>query len=350
MSRTSKRSGFTLIELLVVLGVIAILIGLALPAVQQSRAAARRLQCANNLRQVALGLHGWVAAHDAFPPLVYTSEACPPSVKIGRGSCFSASVQSLLLPYLEQQQLFNQINVNSPASLASYYNLVDIPPSMSENMTAAQQVVAVFLCPAEPRAVGAPFGRLSYRANSGLGEVRLVRPRVYASELSGPFGRYQGEPRPLGAVRDGLSQTLAFAEKRIGSGLRPTLHDPTHGWYDPSRDWVLVDTDALTADEWCRFCSSGLAERFLPLPDSGATWLSAHSQYSCFYTSAPPNTRVPDCSYPSSGVLAARSYHDGGVNAALADGSVRWFSSSIATEVWRALGTRQGGEVVDMGP
>ncbi|MFO0958890.1 MAG: DUF1559 domain-containing protein [Isosphaeraceae bacterium] len=333
MSRARVRGGFTLIELLVVLGVISILIGLALPAVQQSRAAARRLQCANNLRQVALGLHGWSAVHDAFPGSVSTAEPCPQPRNPG---CFYASIQTRLLPYLDQSPLFNQINIRSPFCALDQ----DQKPTRPENATAARHVLSVFLCPADPRAGPSPLGRLSYRANHGLGGLRSISPGVYVFAESGPFGRYT-EPVPLGAIRDGLSQTLAFSEKRIDTGS---------GRYDPSRDWISTAIGPGTPDQSLLICSSKLDERAAVL-DSGATWLIGLGRYSLFYTSAPPNTRVPDCgSSEAGGVFAARSYHDGGVNAALADGSVRWFSSSIATEVWRALGTIQGGEVIDLGP
>lgn len=332
-STAGGRDGFTLIELLAVLGVIAIVVGLALPAVQRSRAAARRLQCAHHLRQVALGLHGWSTTHNAFPGTVYTAEPCPQPRFPG---CFGASIQARLLPYLDQPTLFHQINIQSPYSDLG----LDQVPLKPENVTAARHVVSAFLCSDEPRARGSPLGRLSYRANRGLGEFQRVRPGVVAeNEDTGPFGR-STEFVPLGDIRDGLSQTLAFAEKRIGTGA---------GRYDPSRDWVRVSLTALTADQWLRLCSSGLDERSAAL-DSGATWLIGSVEYTCFYTSAPPNTRVPDCSSSGVGVFAARSDHDGGVNAALADGSVHWFSSSIATEVWRSLGTQKGGEVVDIGP
>jgi prepilin-type processing-associated H-X9-DG protein len=144
-------------------------------------------------------------------------------------------------------------------------------------------------------------------------------------------------PTRSGSYRDGMSHTLAFAEKLIGSGERP---------FQPSRDWInVMQSTSLTADQWGDEC----ARAFGPILETygGLSWLRSWSRDTEFVCSYPPNTPIPDCgailSLPH-GIIAARSLHPGGVNAAMMDGSVRWFASSIEVRVWRALGTRAGGE------
>jgi prepilin-type processing-associated H-X9-DG protein len=112
----------------------------------------------------------------------------------------------------------------------------------------------------------------------------------------------------------------------------------------------------MTADDWLATCARGgddMAYRGERRCPSGRTWLTDGALCTAFFTAAPPNSPIPDCGVLTGrgeGNFAARSYHPGGVNAALADGSVRWFASSIATPVWRALGTRASGEIVSPGP
>lgn len=164
----------------------------------------------------------------------------------------------------------------------------------------------------------------------------------------GAFGRV-GTVLPLAEFVDGMSSTIAFAEKRLGSGPgRP---------YNPTRDWidgVGVETPGgMTADDWVMLCSSLDAGQMGSAQlDAGRYWLLYGARFSTFFASVPPNSAIPDCGNAhinGEGVFAARSYHPGGVNVAMADGSVRWVASSIAVPTWRALGTRDGGEVVDPG-
>jgi len=318
-----RRAGFTLIEVLVSIGIIGVLAGLTLPAVQSAREAARRAQCANNLKQIITATQTFAADQGGFPgsSLFRPSDGRP-----------VAAMQCLLLPYLEQRPLSDSLNFTIP----SYY-LADFPP---ENATATAQTVAVFLCPSDPYTTAAPYGCNSYRANLGLGEEKITPPSdsmPIAVEMiwSGAFIP-TGRPMPLAEFTDGLSNTLAFSEKKVSSGR-----------YDPSRDWINGGFVADSADAWVENCSHLYGEQGAVLT-SGRSWLISGGRCSTFFTSAPPNSPVPDCGGADGGgwgLFAARSYHRGGVNAALADGSVRWFSSGIAVRTWRALGTRKGGEV-----
>jgi prepilin-type N-terminal cleavage/methylation domain-containing protein/prepilin-type processing-associated H-X9-DG protein len=333
-----QHPGFTALELLVVIGVMSILIGLTLPAVQAARESARRAQCANNLKQVIAATHSFASARGGFP-----SQAMWGSDQIvfPRGSVTvrgQFSLQCFILPYLDQADLFNQINLDLPAN--SFYWLEKY------HQTAATQIVGTYLCPSDPNVTrSTTFAPTAYRACVGLGEASRVGNTYYFH----PDGMFSGGGVvSLAEIRDGLSSTLAYSEKPIGS--------QAGGSYDPFRDWIdYYFADNLTVDDWLRACSNlSAADLARARLDGGGSWMINGAVYTDFYASAPPNTRVPDCGTTAIdngvGIFAARSYHPGGVNAAMGDGSVRWFSASVNASTWRSLGTRAGGEIAEAGP
>jgi prepilin-type N-terminal cleavage/methylation domain-containing protein len=327
------RLGLTLIELMVVIGIIAILVGLLLPAVQSAREAARRAFCGNNLRQLILGTHAFATDRGGFP-----SEITFRGFDLGQGGSdygFYGSAHCQILPFLERSLTYGALNFNAPFS---YYDPFSVP-----NSTVASVAIATFACPSDGLASSSPFACQSYRINRGLGEFQPTtwhgQPAIVSVE-TGAFGRI-GELLPLSAFTDGLSNTIAFAEKKIGSGP---------GSFNPSRDYITVDSNGiLTADEWLATCSN-LDSPAGAATNAGRCWLLPGAYFSAFFVSASPNSRVPDCGGPTSngiGIFAARSYHPGGVQVALADGAVKFVGSSIDLATWRALGTRASGEVVD---
>jgi prepilin-type N-terminal cleavage/methylation domain-containing protein/prepilin-type processing-associated H-X9-DG protein len=306
------RSAFTLVELLVVLGIIAIVAGLALPAVQAAREAARRAACGSNLRQIALALSAYESRVGSFPPRTVS----------GKGY----SVQSLILPEIDQVPLYNSINFSTRS--------VFLQDLTTTNATAAAQLVGVFCCPSDPGAQGSTYAPVSYRANIGVCDLCDYKN-------SGAFSLVAGAS-PAG-FPDGLSHTLFFSEKPIGSWPGAA--------YSPFRDWHDEPGKPIydTADEWVAACSNLSTSGSFHF-DAGRSWLIYGAIFTQFYTIIPPNSPIPDCgadgAFNGVGVFAARSYHPGGVNGALADGSVRWYSSTTALSVWRALGTRAGSEIV----
>jgi len=317
------------------MGVIALLVGLLLPAVQAAREAARRMQCANNLRQLGVATNNFAAAHNGFPSFLTYRDLPSPL----RGAANRASLHCQLLPFLEEMAVFDSINFNVPDQFPS-------SRALPENETAAGFAISEFLCPSDPSTTTSTTGCQSYRGNVGFGIWPSARTGLASEATMGAFGP-TGRVLPLAAFADGLSNTVAYSEKRIGSGLSP---------YNPAVDWVdLVDPPdpATGADDWTVICSSlppSAAER--GRTDSGRNWLLYGAIYSTFFTSQPPNSLVPDCgsgNVNGVGIFAARSCHPGGVNAATADGSVRWFASTVAAPTWRALGTRAGGEVLRQG-
>lgn len=317
-----SRGAFTLIEALVVISIISVLVGLLLPAVQAAREAARRARCTSNLKQIGLALHAYEAAWGAFPPRLISYNL----PRFGPAHGVYHSAQVLLLPYLDHVLTYAAINFAVPSG-----RIADLD---AWNATAARQVVGVFLCPSGPNTRQGPLAPNSYRTNNGLCDGCVPGQRG-----SGAFVEF-GATR-LAEFRDGTSNTIAFSEKPIGVAGGP---------YVPFRDWleVLINPFNRTVDFWAELCahqSRAVRPRF----DAGRTWALSGAIYTQFFTALPPNSPIPDCGSGHGhgiGAFTARSYHPGGVNVLMADGSTRWVAESIQLETWRALGARKLGEIV----
>jgi prepilin-type N-terminal cleavage/methylation domain-containing protein/prepilin-type processing-associated H-X9-DG protein len=328
--RNGNRFGLTLIEMLVVIGIVATLAGLILPAVQASRETARRAHCAKNLGQLIRATHSFAATWGGFPGASTLHFRKLPS---GRSTLVGIfSTQCRLLPYLEQLAIYNSINFES--HVGGLPNLGDFEG------TAAKQIVDVFLCPSDPIQTAAPYAPNSYRVNIGVEQTRVQNNVHIGINTSGAFA-FATSSLPLAEISDGLSNTLAFSEKPIGPGGTFS--------YSPTRDWLSVlPILARTADQWVSRCST-LSAPTSPQLDAGCTWFLPGAAYTAFIASVPPNSLIPDCGSLHNfgdGIFAARSYHPGGCNAALADGAVRWFSSATEMQFWRSLATRRGDEVI----
>jgi prepilin-type N-terminal cleavage/methylation domain-containing protein/prepilin-type processing-associated H-X9-DG protein len=323
--------GFTLIELLVAIGIIGILIGLSFPAAQASRESARRIQCAQRLGQLIQAAHSFEAANGSLPTSQFIGQQ---AIRRAPTSIGRFSLHSQLLPFLEQSDLYSGMNFELPTGGLGGLRIF--------HPTAAAVAVGIFLCPSDPnsRRSDSPAPN-SYRACTGFRE-KVRSPGGFRVQSEGAFTpqirNHKGSR--LSSFSDGLANTLAFSEKPIGSG--------EGGQYNPFRDWaVVVNVRSERADDWIAACSH--LQDPDPSFDAGATWMLPGAIYTHFLASTPPNTPIPDCgqkTFAGLGLFSARSFHPGGVNAAMADGAVKWFASTTTMAVWRSLGTRAGGEVV----
>jgi prepilin-type N-terminal cleavage/methylation domain-containing protein/prepilin-type processing-associated H-X9-DG protein len=306
----NRRPAFTLVELLVVIAVIGILMALLLPAVQFARESARRMSCANNLKQIGLALQNYHASCNNFPvarnpwPLVHSS-------------------LSRLLPYCEQQELHNLVDYRSPLSSPA-------------NMAASRIPINLFVCPSDS-ARGKVPGMLeagsNYVANNGSGTI------VYGLIASGD-GVFTQTSLGFRDLHDGSSNVVAFSESILGTGMATsgaTAADPRH-------DLLELSGGSDTTPAACQAGSGTWSGK------RGGKWIDGHygnTLYNHFY---PPNATVWDCGNASGNkaLCTARSYHPGGVDVLLCDGSVRFIPSSVHWGVWRALATRAGDEVVSV--
>jgi prepilin-type N-terminal cleavage/methylation domain-containing protein/prepilin-type processing-associated H-X9-DG protein len=325
-----KRRAFTLIELLVVVAVIAVLVGLLLPAVQAAREAARRARCANNLKQIALASHNFCDANQCLPP--------------GASPSSGASALAFLLPYLEQSNL-----------LALFDMTADVTSTVV-NATARHNEVQTFLCPSDPstgtwqdpqlpdQAAGA-MGRSNYFGNMGANGWTLDSKGTWVKKpgVAGVFA--SGSTTRLADIADGTSHTVLFAE--IKRGARPG-HDDLDVNIIPVNIWGTGDPGANPNNE-SPPPACGNPQPIAPFNYTGLQFQRGFLITSLYTHTVAPNSRGRDCIVFltfDQGHLAARSYHPGGVNAAMVDGSVRFIRDTIALTVWRALGTRCGGEIL----
>ncbi len=334
----NQRSGFTLVELLVVIAIIGVLVGLLLPAVQAAREAARRMSCTNNLKQIVLATHNYESTISLLPP-----SGCINPLATSNGSW---SIHGRLFPYLEQNNLYNQVDLSigwSSQPIISHYR------------------VPVYHCPSDPKAdmerdtstTGSTSGislfPTSYAFN--LGTWFIYDP---TNHRGGDGATFPNARMPLSAITDGTSNTLWTAEV-----LAWTAYTRNGG---PAATTVPTSLAEVIAQ-----VATGRTDRLLP--DGTGTghteWTNCHSHHSGFTTTLTPNTIVPfeyngityNCDFNSQqegnsssrasyGIITSRSAHPGIVNVALLDGSVKGLANTIDLKTWRAMGTRAGREVV----
>lgn len=349
--RLTRRRGFTLIELLVVIAIIAVLISLLLPAVQSAREAARRAQCVNNLKQIGLAMHNYESANGAFPWTQAPRSSRYPTPSNGSNGDEWANFGplALMLPFMEQNAIYNAINfgfgIESYAGPWGYSDAVQ--------GTSVERVIASFICPSDGRGKGLN----SYRVSNGTNWDWWSRESG-AGAMVRPGGANQKESSIAG-ITDGTSNTIAFFERirGDGDGGKYSPGDVYHGgpgsqWGQPTYVMSNPADAARLNSTLIPDCASFAASN----PGStwnwgGRYWAAGEYTNSVGNINLTPNAKTPDCSAwggvgTGLGFFSARSYHSGGVNVTMADGSVKFIKDSINQQTWFAIATRSGGEVV----
>jgi prepilin-type N-terminal cleavage/methylation domain-containing protein/prepilin-type processing-associated H-X9-DG protein len=326
VSQPRSNGGFTLVELLVVIAIIGLLIALLLPAVQAAREAARRMSCSNHLKQIGLALHNYHDTYKRFPPTV--------TLPAGVVPFDSWSVHARLLSFLEQQSL---------------EDIIDWKLHYKSQPAVTKMRVATYLCPSEINDKERPGGSLThyplnygvnlgtwfvYDPNTGQGGNGLVHPNSTTS---------------FADIIDGTSNTLAFAEVKAWNPYRRDGGNPNA----PSAPIPSTPADVISLGGDFK-ANSGHTE-----------WVDGRAHQTGFTGTFVPNTQVAFSSdgtvrdidfnsyregktatHLTYAVVTSRSYHPGGVNVILADGSARFVSETVELDTWRSLTTRDGGEVV----
>jgi prepilin-type N-terminal cleavage/methylation domain-containing protein/prepilin-type processing-associated H-X9-DG protein len=358
------RPGFTLIELLVVIAIIAVLVGLLLPAVQKVREAAARIACQNNLKQIGLALHNYESVNETLPAAYRLLPAPDPDPNAQfAGPRKGLSMFACLLPYIEQNNLFQQLNYN-----LSEFDTLNIPPNgpHSGANTAYAQIVKTYLCPSDPtkptldyyNACWGPYGNgggATCFSGGGTGSNLNPPPgQIWARtdyfpiagiqnaliSVLGLTGNYPGGTQMAGvisdpllpgggavkitAITDGTSNTLIISE----CGGKPV-------GYNHSRQIYTSEVDSLPVD--------GSIE---PVSSGGGAWGDMFT-YSALAGAQCNNSgwRLGPCMINYTSNNEIYSWHTGGANALFADGSVHFLTEATAAQVIVALVTRNGGEV-----
>jgi prepilin-type processing-associated H-X9-DG protein len=275
------------------------------------------MKCANNLKQFGLALH---SRHDSLGTLPAGSDT----------KSFSGFVY--LLPYMEQDNLYKQIDL-----LQS--------PNHANNATAKATAVPIFICPSDPvTTVPAGEAGINYRLNQGYNLLYSGIPSTNPSNANygmppadGLF--WETSAVKFGDITDGLSNTAAMSERGKG--------DFSDAVATARTDTFLLNDYPATPDAWNASCNALNITDLTRQANSdiGSPWLSASHSTSNYYHTNVPNSR--SCKKPSNRVAVnANSAHANGVNVLMADGSVRFVNNGISLANWRAMGSRNLGEVI----
>ncbi len=341
MLRAARR-GFTLIELLVVIAIIAVLIALLLPAVQAAREAARRAQCVNNLKQLGLAIQNYHDVNGALPPT---------GMRVV--STFSTQNQSLkvrILGFMEQQPLFNSVNFSFGMSTGTAGSSPEDPQGVNTTLQVVQ--VNTFNCPSDSNVPNFSYNMSSYANtlgnNPNFNNGMFDGPAYYIGVNSIPIcpsgtNTATMGPVSLSSINDGTSNTAIFSEVSKGrnatAGLGPDITfklASSNSACSYANDQAISNAcqasttfgDGQRGMQWARYYEGRGGGYFHTTLPNGKSCVFSGGEGS------PPNP------------IGASSYHPGGVNTAMLDGSVKFIKSTINYTTWHGLGSRAGGEII----
>jgi len=361
-----RKRGFTLIELLVVIAIIAVLIALLLPAVQAAREAARRSQCTNNMKQIGIAMHNYHTANDTFA-MAYATTSLTGGIYSTWGTW---SPHALMLGYLEQSQVYNTCNFNVINK--------DNGNGAAMNWTAYAARIATFLCPSSPLPIGNNdtfngTGRRTgnnYFASVGS-SLRFFGIRANGVHLNNR-GPTAGDPQiGIRDITDGTSNTIAFGEWRIGDfdESKLSIQDVINGsggagvaWPGNTVQFVMPfggTGPGAPLQTWLTQCAAQAPSTAKAgnwqgnMSYLGTDWAQGMFGYSLGNVLQPPNPPYPNCrtcswqgDWDCEGMYGLSSFHPGGANILMADGSVKFLKSSTAPMIVWSIGSRGQGEVV----
>ncbi|MEM6366462.1 MAG: DUF1559 domain-containing protein [Planctomycetota bacterium] len=338
----ARRRGFTLVELLVVIAIIGVLVGLLLPAVQAAREAARRMSCSNNMKQMALATHNYESAFKVIPAMTGSS---------------SFSVQARILPNIEQAGLSELINFELPLLTGPPWR-AQFNPALRESI---ETVVPTFLCPSD---IGDPrFGTtfadgtdgfsagLSYMFSYGSGTVTNYDDRFETDGMVWT-NSWAGFKHCL----DGTANTVLMAETVLGDQTTGLMEPSPSGPHRRTASWggTRGNPDGPGFTDGGTLISNPDLDTIFPARITsyrgtrGQSWIRGVPYATVTNGYLTPNHRIPDIGVHGRGFYASRSYHTGGSMHAMLDGSVHFFTDSVDRDLYHALYSRDGREVVQI--
>lgn len=363
--RDSRSPGFTLVELLVVIAIIGILVALLLPAVQAAREAARRTECRNKVKQIALAVQNYHDSYNELPLGIYADPN--PGSSGGNNDSQGLSWFTRILPYVEETVLYDQIaafDVPDPSGYDGpwrYYRLFDWARAQGITLPGENVSIAAFNCPSaimpevvpesasSDRVWGMATG--SYKGSKGLGQRGLFfRPERLNQASSAQFAVQDGAlPDPVEVearrytrirfkdITDGLSKTVAVAESAYAIAWSPGGAERWPIWYGtPGQGY---DEGALFSTEFFVNCRYSEKKFYFGYNDPAVA--AVRTTFDQWKQAVPVDDRIDwdvnDCAY---------GWHPGGVMVGLADGSAHFLSDDFDLRPWMYMGDPTDGEVV----